>query len=155
MSSRAARMAFVTCMDPRIRISEVLGDRAINSFVLRNAGGRVTDDVLRGLILCTQLLDVTEIAVVHHTDCRLQDFTDEQLVLKTGADIEFMAFSDPMESILEDVKRLQDNELLTDHTRIWGGLYEVASHSLSVVIDIPVSARESSFTPGQDDEICY
>ena len=60
-----------------------------------------------------------------------------------------------MESILEDVKRLQDNELLTEHTRIWGGLYEVAGHSLRVVIDIPVSARGSSFTPDQDDEIRY
>jgi carbonic anhydrase len=155
MSSRVARMAFVTCMDPRIRISEVLGERAINSFVLRNAGGRVTDDVVRGLILCTRLLEVTEIAVVHHTDCRLQDFTDEQLTTKTGADIDFMAFSDPEESILGDVKRLQENELLTEHTHIWGGLYEVATHSLSVVIDIPVAARGDNFTPDQDDEMRY
>jgi carbonic anhydrase len=143
MPIRPARMAVVTCMDPRVRISDVLGERAAHSFILRNGGGRVTDDVLRSLVLCTRLLKVTEVAVIHHTDCRLQDFTNEQLMLKTGIDIDFMPFSNPVLSVLEDVERLQDSDLLSDQTHVWGGLYTVADHALSVVVDIPVAGRRA------------
>ncbi len=130
-----ARTAIVTCMDPRLQLPRVLKSAAEESFILRNAGGRVTEDVLRGLVLCTQVMDVTEIGVIHHTDCRLQKYTNEELILKTGADIDFMSFSDPIKSILQDVRRLSDCSMLKTEVRIWGGLYSIDDHTISVISD--------------------
>ena len=67
-------------MDPSIQLSKALGSHAEASFVIRNGGGRVTDDVFRSLVLCTRVLDVTEIGILHHTDCRLQEFSNEELL---------------------------------------------------------------------------
>lgn len=130
-----ARTAIVTCMDPRLQLPRVLGSAAEESFILRNAGGRVTEDVLRGLVLCTLVMDVTEIGIIHHTDCRLQKYTDEELILSTGADIDFMSFTDPVMSILEDVRQLSDCSMLKAELRIWGGLYSIDDHTISVISD--------------------
>jgi carbonic anhydrase len=127
-----ARMAIVTCMDPRLQIRGALGLDADDSFVLRNAGGRVTDDVLRSLVLCTRMLDVTDIGVIHHTDCRLQEHTDEELRLKTGTDLDFLSISDPVTSISEDVGRLESSGLFAG-VRIWGALYVVHDHTVNLV----------------------
>jgi carbonic anhydrase len=127
-----ARMAIVTCMDPRLQIRGALGLDTDDSFVLRNAGGRVTDDVLRSLVLCTRMLDVTDIGVIHHTDCRLQEHTDEELRLKTGADFDFLSISDPVSSISEDVGRLGSSGLFAG-VRIWGALYVVDDHTINLV----------------------
>lgn len=132
-----ARKAVVTCMDPRLQLPQVLGRATEESFILRNAGGRVTNDVIRGLIVCTRLMEVAEVGVIHHTDCRLQKYTNVELIDKTGApsDFDFMAFSDPVKSILEDVGKLSDSSVLPPGLRIWGGLYSIEDHSISVISD--------------------
>jgi carbonic anhydrase len=119
-------------MDPRLQLPKALGHAAEEPFMLRNGGGRVTDDVLRGLVLCTRLMQVTEVGVIHHTDCRLQD-TNERLVLKTGIDRDYMAFPDPVESILKDVCLLRDSHLLSPQVRVWGGLYNTEDHTVRVI----------------------
>jgi carbonic anhydrase len=131
----APQVAIVTCMDPRIQLSKALGRNVNESFVLRNGGGRVTDDVLRGLILCTRLMKVTEIGVIHHTDCRLQQFTNEELALRTGIDIDFKSFSDPVTSVVEDVNRLSNSDILHPNVRVWGGLYVTEDHVVRVISD--------------------
>lgn len=123
-----ARTAILTCMDPRIQLSRVLGSRANASFVIRNGGGRVTDDAFRSLVLCTRVLGVTEIGILHHTDCRLQEFSDEELFSRTGVDIDFMSFSEPDASVSEDITRLHSYGVFND-VHIWGGIYAVESHT--------------------------
>jgi carbonic anhydrase len=127
-----ARTAIVTCMDPRIELSKVLGSQADNSFVLRNGGGRVTDDVLRSLILCTRLLNVSRIGILHHTDCRLQDYSNEELSFRTGISIDFLPFSTPTTSVPEDIARLHACGMFGG-VEIWGGIYVVESHTLQPV----------------------
>lgn len=127
------RMALVTCMDPRIQLLRPFGVAAADAFVLRNGGGRVTDDVLRGLVLCTRLLDVTEIGVLHHTDCRLQGLSNDELVSNTGVDIDFLPITDVADSVRADVGQLRSCGLIGDEVRIWGGLYDVDSHTVSVI----------------------
>jgi carbonic anhydrase len=127
-------MALVACMDPRIQIKQSTGPSTGDAFVLRNAGGRVTDDVIRGLVLCTRLLGVTEIGVLHHTDCRLAGFTNAELVAKTGVDLDFMAFCDPADSVLTDVAALRSRSLFGGEIRIWGGVYLMESHTVQVVV---------------------
>jgi carbonic anhydrase len=138
-----ARLAIVTCMDPRIQLPRVLGDEA-DTFVLRNAGGRVTDDVLRSLALCTLLLEVTRVGVLHHTDCRLQEFTNEELAIRTGLDIDFMSCPNPVTSILEDIDRLSSCDMLSAQVEFWGGLYDVEDHAIRVITGSPRSRQKRS-----------
>ena len=79
LAGRAARgLAVVTCMDSRIEPLQMLGLSKGDAKILRNAGGRVTEDVLRTLVLATHLLGVERVMVVEHTDCRMAKVTDEQ-----------------------------------------------------------------------------
>jgi carbonic anhydrase len=129
-----AKMAVIYCMDPRIQLSRALGSRVEEAFILRNGGGRVTDDVVRSLVLCTRLLNVTEIAVIHHTDCRLQEFSNEELSYKTGVDIDFMSFSTPTVSVSQDIARLRTYDMF-NNVKIWGGIYSVSSHTIRPIAD--------------------
>ena len=128
-----AKSAILTCMDPRLQLPVALGDEAEDAFVLRNAGGRVTDDVLRSLVLCTRLLGVTSVGVLHHTDCRMQEYSNTELAQKTGVDIDFLAFSESKDSIEQDVVLLRSSGLIDPALRIWGGLYHVDQHAVEVV----------------------
>src|SRR3954451_16885983 len=83
------RLAVVTCMDARIDVFAVLGLHLGEAHVLRNAGGRVTDDVLRSLALSTQVLGVDTLLVMQHTKCGLAGVTDEDLRRLTKADLGF------------------------------------------------------------------
>src|SRR5690242_16839270 len=98
----ARKLAVVACMDARMNIENILGLRAGDAHILRNAGGIVTDDMLRSLILSHRLLGTQEIMILHHTDCGMLRFTDgalrAQLQAETGvaADTpaQFYAFQD-------------------------------------------------------------
>src|SRR3954471_1007317 len=80
------RLAVVTCMDARIDVFAVLGLSLGEAHVLRNAGGRVTDDVLRSLAISANILDVVAVMVMEHTGCGLLD-TEDDVRAKTGADV--------------------------------------------------------------------
>lgn len=71
------KVAIVTCMDSRLHVAQALGLALGDAHILRNAGGRVTDDVLRSLVISQQQLGTREIVVLHHTDCGAQTFTNE------------------------------------------------------------------------------
>lgn len=127
-----ARTAIITCMDPRIQLSKALGNDAEASFVLRNGGGRVTDDVFRSLVVCTRVLNVTEIGILHHTDCRLQELSNEELSARTGVDLDFMSFSTPVESVSQDIARLRSYDTFND-VNIWGAIYSVENHTAHLI----------------------
>lgn len=145
--SREQRTAIVTCMDPRVQLSQpadAVAD-AGDPFLLRNAGGRVTDDVIRSLLLCTRLLNVAEVCVLHHTDCRLQGRTNDELALLTGADVDFLPFLDSAATLSDDVSRLRNCGLFGSEVTIWGGLYLVDSQTTSVLVPpTPPGTRTTS-----------
>jgi carbonic anhydrase len=120
-------------MDPRVDLTAVLGSAAPDTFVLRNGGGRVTDDVERSLALCTQVLEVTEVGVVHHTECRLQQFSNEELAARTGLDIDFLPFASQREAISQDLERLRRSAAVGQQVSLWGGLYHVDTQTVEVV----------------------
>src|SRR5687767_9163780 len=85
------RLAVLTCMDARIDVFAALGLHLGEAHVIRNAGGRVTDDVLRSLALSSRILGVDTVVVMQHTGCGLEGVTDDELRERTGADLEFHA----------------------------------------------------------------
>ena len=100
------RLAVVTCMDNRIDVYAALGLHLGDAHVIRNAGGRVTGDVLRSLAVSIHLLGVETVIVMQHTKCGLAGVTEEKLRAVTGADLGFLAFDDHAVALHEDIDRL-------------------------------------------------
>src|SRR5438309_4846500 len=99
-------LAVVTCMDARIDVFAALGLHLGEAHVIRNAGGRVTDDVLRSLALSTHVLGVDTVVVMQHTKCGLAGVTDEELQQLTGADLGFFPIDDHAAVLREDITLL-------------------------------------------------
>jgi carbonic anhydrase len=128
----ARRVAVVACMDARLHPEQVLGLDIGDAHVIRNAGGRVSDDAIRSLIISTHLLGTNEFAVIHHTDCGMVTFTNEDLRAKlrteTGADawsIDFLPFRDLDESVREDVRRIRSTPFVPEGIAVRGFVYDV------------------------------
>ncbi|KAJ5796077.1 uncharacterized protein N7518_004617 [Penicillium psychrosexuale] len=124
------KTAVVACMDARLDPARALGLEEGDVHVIRNAGGRATD-ALRSVIISQQLLGTREIVIVHHTNCGMLTFTDEELKDKIRADlhqnadhIAFLAFKDVEQSVRDDIKILKDSPLVLD-VPITGYVYEV------------------------------
>jgi carbonic anhydrase len=142
LAPRAARQfALVTCMDTRVAPLEILGLQPGDAKILRNAGGRVTPDVLRSLILATWLLDVRRIAVMQHTRCALASRTDSDVIgdlTRAGADDaaswEFLAMPDPDDSLRQDVASVRACPLLAPDVEVTGWRYDVDTGAVAVVV---------------------
>ena len=132
------QLAVLTCMDARIVPHEVLGLDNGDVHVLRNAGGRVTDDALRSLMVSTRLLGVRQVAVMHHTDCG-NSGTDDELAAKlrdAGVDDPprpLHGSPDTEGGVREDVARLRDSGLLAEGTAVAGYVYDVHSGRVTSV----------------------
>jgi carbonic anhydrase len=139
---QAARgLAVVTCMDSRIDPLTMLGLEKGDAKILRNAGGRVTDDVLRTLVLATHLLGVDRVMVVEHTDCKMASATDDQvheaIYDSSGIDtrsLEFRTMDDQLASIAQDVQRVRSSPYLRKDTETGGFLYDVKTGRLQQVV---------------------
>lgn len=125
-------VAIVTCMDSRLHVAQALGLALGDAHILRNAGGRVTDDIIRSLVISQQQLGTREIVVLHHTDCGAQSFTNEafaaQLERDLGVDVhdkDFLPFSDVEESVREDIAILRNSPLIPEDVVISGAVYDV------------------------------
>lgn len=134
------QVAIVTCMDSRLHVAQALGLALGDAHILRNAGGRVTDDVIRSLVISQQQLGTREIVVLHHTDCGAETFTNEdfrgQLARDLGVDVhdkDFLPFSDVEESVREDVRKLRESPLIPDDIVISGAVYDVNTGRISEV----------------------
>jgi len=124
----------LTCMDARIDAFAVLGLHVGDAYVLRNAGGRVTDDVLRSLALASHALGVDRVLVMQHTRCGLLGVTDEQLREHTGADIPFFPIDDHNETLRHDVERLANTHYLSPVMRIEGAVYDLDLGTVETVV---------------------
>jgi carbonic anhydrase len=128
------RLAVVTCMDARIDVFAVLGLHLGEANVIRNAGGRVTDDVLRSLALACHVLGVDTVVVMQHTKCGLAGRTDEELQELTGADLGFFSIDDHSAALREDIDVLSAQTFLSPITTIAGFVYDVESGNLEDVV---------------------
>jgi carbonic anhydrase len=121
------RLAVVTCMDARIDVFAVLGLELGDAHVIRNAGGRLTDDVLRSLALSSSVLGVDTVVLMQHTRCGLEGASDAELRARTGADLDFLPIADHEASLRADVERLSSTPSLSALRTIAGFVYDVDS----------------------------
>ena len=133
-------LAIITCMDSRISPLAVVGMQAGDAKILRNAGARVTDDVLRTLVLASYLLGVNRVLVMPHTDCRMA-IADEASIHATiqeqfGVDtrsLEFRTVSNQRAALAEDVARIRSYPLLQKGVSVAGAIYNVSTGQLEPV----------------------
>lgn len=135
----AKHLAVLCCMDARILPLQAFGLAPGEAHVIRNAGGRVSDDALRSLLVSTHKLGARAIAVVHHTGCGMASITDEgfraELREATGhdvGDLPVLAIGDPDEAIEGDVSSLASSPLFPPGTQVAGFVYDVATGRLDM-----------------------
>jgi carbonic anhydrase len=133
-NARPARhIAIVTCMDARIDVFATLGLELGDAHVIRNAGGRVTEDVLRSLALSTHVLGVDTVIVMQHTKCGLAGVSNDELVRLTGADLGFLPIGDHAEALRQDIDVLAGTAFLGPVSSIAGLVYDVETGEIADV----------------------
>jgi carbonic anhydrase len=133
-------LEIVTCMDSRINPLSVVGMRSGDAKILRNAGARVTEDVLRTLVLASYLLNVDRVLVMPHTDCRMAK-SDEPEIHATlqeqfGVDtrsLEFRTVSDQVGALKIDVQRIRSYPLIRKGVTVAGAIYDVSNGSITPI----------------------
>jgi carbonic anhydrase len=133
------RVAVLACMDARLNPYGILGLTEGDAHVIRNAGGVVSDDAIRSLAISQNLLGTEEIILIHHTDCGMLTFTDDELAEKleqeTGERPDWRAhsFSDVEEDVREGVERIKSSPFIPRTDRVRGFVYEVETGGLREV----------------------
>jgi carbonic anhydrase len=141
LAPRAARgLALVTCIDSRIEPLQMLGLVPGDAKILRNAGGRVTEDVLRSLILAVNLLSVDRVAVMHHTECAVASPRAELIrrveaaAGRSAADWDFQSIADPDADLAADVAAVRACPLMPASLAVVGWRYDVRTGRVHEVI---------------------
>jgi carbonic anhydrase len=135
----AKKVAVVACMDARVIPSRILGLEEGDAHVIRNAGGVITDDEIRSLAISQHLLGTDEIVLIHHTDCGMLTFTDEQFKqqLKEDAGVEpswsSEAFGDLDEDVRQSIARIKESPFVPRTDNVRGFVYEVETGRLREV----------------------
>jgi carbonic anhydrase len=140
-------MAVLTCMDARIDVFAVLGLHLGDAHVIRNAGGRVTEDVLRSLALSANVLRVDTVVVMQHTKCALAGMTDDRLRELTGADLGFLPIDDHEAALREDIEVLAKTPYLDHLTTIAGLVYDVETGEVADLVRWERPARTDASPP--------
>lgn len=159
----ARRFAILTCMDARLDPAKYAGLSEGDAHVIRNAGGRASDDAIRSLVISYKLLGTREWFVIHHTDCGMETFTDDVMrgllasSLETasvdangwhdsgrgpgsseGKYIDWLTIDDNAQSVIEDVNRIRNHPLVPGDIPIYGYIYDVRSGEL---VEVPEATR--------------
>lgn len=137
----ARKLAVVACMDARLTVEKVLGLETGEAHIIRNAGGIVTEDALRSLIISHHLLGTQEIMLIHHTDCGMLTFSDEELAGKlraqTGtasvAPARFHTFSDLEEDVRLQMEKIRSHPWIPGSIPVRGFVFDVKTGRLSEV----------------------
>jgi carbonic anhydrase len=135
----SSALAVVACMDSRMPLFGILGLKKGEAHILRNAGGVITDDVIRSLVLSQRFMGTREIVLVHHTDCGLMRVSEDQLrseiERETGMrpSFSFESFQDPYANVRQSIRRLQSSPYLQHRDRISGFVYAVETGELHPV----------------------
>jgi carbonic anhydrase len=159
----ARRFAILTCMDARLDPAKYAGLSEGDAHVIRNAGGRASDDAIRSLVISYKLLGTAEWFVIHHTDCGMEFFTNEVITdllansLETAAlgpegfydvgtgpgspeaaNIDWLCITDQTGSVAEDVQRIRNHPLVPESIAIYGYVYDVRTGRL---VEVPQASR--------------
>jgi len=162
----ARRFAILTCMDARLDPAQFGGLREGDAHVVRNAGGRASDDAIRSLVISHKLLGTNEWLVVHHTDCGMETFTGEIMrgLLEKSLDtavidaqgwrdvgrgpgsaegeyVDWLTIDDQEKSVVRDVRRLRSHPLVARDIPIHGYLYDVRTGRLREVAEASAAGR--------------
>ena len=135
----AKHVAVVACMDARLDVHKILGLQEGDAHVIRNAGGAVTDDAIRSLAISQRLLGTKEIILIHHTDCGMLTFSDDEVKGKiekeTGIRPAFAleAFSDLDEDVKQSIARIKSSPFVPHKSNIRGFVYDVRTGRLNEV----------------------
>jgi carbonic anhydrase len=136
----ARKLLVLTCMDARIDPLRILGLADGDAHVVRNAGGRASDDAIRSIVVSQQILGTRQLLVIHHTRCGMLDVTNEQLRDKLsalGPSVKQMDFlplgSDLTASVRSDVNKLRQHPLLAHDSVVLGYIYDVSTGQLRLV----------------------
>jgi carbonic anhydrase len=164
----ARGFAILTCMDARLDPAKYAGLSEGDAHVIRNAGGRASDDAIRSLVISYKLLGTQEWFVIHHTECGMEFFDDEKMreilghsldTAELGSDgfrdvgsgpgssearyIDWLTISDPQEAVAEDVARIRAHPLVPSRIPIYGYLYDVKTGRLVEVPGATAAGRAS------------
>ena len=137
----ARNAAVVTCMDARIDPMAVLGMAEGDAHVIRNAGGVVTDDVIRSLVISQRLLGTREIVLIHHTNCGMATFRDDEVKASIEQDtglrppFALEAFPDVEEDVRQSIRRIEACPYLPAKSQVRGFVYDVESRRLVEVAE--------------------
>ncbi len=151
----ARRFAILTCMDARLDPAKYAGLAEGDAHVIRNAGGRASDDAIRSLVISYKLLGTREFLVIHHTDCGMEFFTNEVMrgllasSLETaeltsngfrdvsrgpgsraGEYVEWLTIHDQAQAVIDDVERIRNHPLVPKSIPVYGFVYDVHSGKL-------------------------
>jgi carbonic anhydrase len=135
----ARALAIVTCMDSRLNVFAALGLEEGDAHVLRNAGGVITDDMIRSLAISQRLLGTSEVMLIHHTDCGMQRLSDDgfraELQADTGEAPSFAieSFTDLDAAVRQSILRVRRSVFLPHRDRVRGFVYDVDTHRLREV----------------------
>lgn len=136
----AKELAVVTCIDSRIDPLAMLGLRPGDAKIIRNAGARATDDVLRSLTIAVNLLHVRRVCVVAHTDCAMVDRTDSEIRAQIGAlrgvdasNWDFLTIADLQETLRSDLERIRAFPLIPSSVDVGGFVFDVHSGALQPI----------------------
>ena len=130
------RVAIVACMDARLDVYGLLGLEEGEAHVIRNAGGVVTDDVLRSLLISQRLLGTREIILIHHTDCGMLTFHDDDVKRDVYQEVEIRppfaleAFDDPFEDVQQSIARIKRSPFVPYKGEIRGFVFDVGTGGL-------------------------
>jgi carbonic anhydrase len=135
----ARKVAVVACMDARLDVHRILGLEEGDAHVFRNAGGVVTDDAIRSLAISQRLLGTEEIVLIHHTDCGMLTFKDDDVKAQIEADtgirpaFALEAFGDLEQDIRQSIARIKASPFVPNKTSVRGFVYDVRTGRLNEV----------------------
>ncbi len=137
----AKKLAIVVCMDARLTVEDFLGLKTGDAHIIRNAGGIVTEDALRSLIISQRLLGTRQVLVINHTDCGMLTFQDDdlrdRLTKETGVDashLKFHSFSDLEANVRAQVEKIKDSAFILPDVEVHGLIYQVEDGGLRQVV---------------------
>jgi len=139
----AKHVAVLACMDARLDVHKILGLEEGEAHVIRNAGGVATDDAIRSLVISQRLLGTNEIILIHHTDCGMLTFKDDEVKRAIESEVGIRppfaleAFANPEEDVRQSVARIQASPFIPNKTSVRGFVYDVRTGRLN---EVPVVA---------------
>jgi carbonic anhydrase len=164
----ARHFAILTCMDARLDPAKYAGLSEGDAHVIRNAGGRASDDAIRSLVISYKLLGTSEWFVIHHSNCGMEFFTDDVMrgllgssleTAELGADgfrdvgagpgsaeanyVDWLTISDDEQSVVDDVARIRNHPLVPGRIPIYGFIYDVSTGRL---VEVPEATKVGSAT---------